>query len=265
MSDTAISGLVPHQIPYVVNGRQRAVFLPPGDNVIAHATQTLRWWELEQALVLYSAAKNSTPEGSFVDVGANIGTSTILASYAFDRFVAFEMDPRNLDYLRRNLELNGLNCEIHPHAVSDRSGQALRAKRNPNNHGATQIAVEGEPADFDVTTLALDDVARSHPIAFLHVDTQGMDVKVLAGLQRYLSTHRPYIQIEFSPKLMQEQSCGMAELSDFIRRFGYGIYLRAPHQLGRISLAIVEELFTLWRDDPLAPWTDLILIPQAAA
>lgn len=262
MSATANADLAPYQIPYVVNGRQRALHLPPGDNIIAHAAQTLRWWELQQDLTLYSAAKRTTPDGSFVDVGANIGTTTILASYVFDRFVAFEMDPNNLDYLRRNIELNNLSCQVHACAVSHRSGEALRAKRYPHNHGASQIVGYGEHADFDVTSVALDDVDRIHPIAFLHVDTQGMDVKVLAGSQRYLSTHRPYIQIEFSPTHMREQRSDVSELSEFIRRFRYDIHIRAPHQLGRISLSIVEELFSLWRDDQLRPWTDLILIPQ---
>lgn len=264
MSDSANTGLVPYQIPYAVNGRQRALFLPPGDNVIAHAIQTLRWWELKNDLVLYSAAQASTPDGAFVDVGANIGTSTVLASYVFDRFVAFEMDPGNFDFLTRNVELNKLRCETHARAVSERSGEALHAKRFPHNHGATQITADGAQADFKVTSVALDDVDRTCPIAFLHVDTQGTDLKVLAGLRRYLSAHRPYIQIEFSPKLMQEQRADISELSDFIRRHRYAVYIRAPHQLGRVSLSIVEELFALWRDDPLAPWTDLVLIPQAA-
>ena len=49
------------------------------------------------------------PGDLFVDVGANIGSYTLLASGVCDaKTISFEPDPDTMRFLRRNIELNGL-------------------------------------------------------------------------------------------------------------------------------------------------------------
>ena len=49
------------------------------------------------------------PASTVVDVGANIGLSTILLARSAQRVIAFEPSPTNVGYLRRNLASNGVN------------------------------------------------------------------------------------------------------------------------------------------------------------
>jgi FkbM family methyltransferase len=64
-----------------------------------------------------------------LDCGANIGVFTLLAMATFPRatVVAFEPDPENLIWLRRQAELNGASFEIVDAAVSIADGEALFA------------------------------------------------------------------------------------------------------------------------------------------
>ena len=49
----------------------------------------------------------------FLDVGANVGTYTLIASGVRKaRTIAFEPDPQSMTSLRRNIDLNGLNGRV---------------------------------------------------------------------------------------------------------------------------------------------------------
>lgn len=49
------------------------------------------------------------PGDLFLDIGANVGTYTVLASgVCGGKIMAFEPDPRTLRHLQRNIELNQL-------------------------------------------------------------------------------------------------------------------------------------------------------------
>ena len=81
--------------------------------------------------------------GIFVDVGANIGTTTIQALDRFgaERVVAIEPSPRCLPYLYSNLAANKLSdrCTVMEVAMSDTPGEvAFRA--GENNSGAGTAA-----------------------------------------------------------------------------------------------------------------------------
>lgn len=66
------------------------------------------------------------PGDLFLDVGANIGSYTILASGVAGALTwAFEPDPGTARDLERNVELNGLNPRVtmHRHALGDSDGE----------------------------------------------------------------------------------------------------------------------------------------------
>ncbi|MGH9164511.1 MAG: hypothetical protein ACRDZW_03220, partial [Acidimicrobiales bacterium] len=71
---------------------------------------------------LTSRGRAPVPGSAFVDVGANIGTSTVdaLLHFGFGRAVCVEPDAANLRLLRLNVTLNGLEdrVEILPLALS---------------------------------------------------------------------------------------------------------------------------------------------------
>ncbi|MGH9121170.1 MAG: FkbM family methyltransferase, partial [Acidimicrobiales bacterium] len=93
----------------------------------------LRLWvsrHFEQDLMASALEFAGGVEGrTFVDVGANLGTSTIPALKVFgaDRVVAFEPMPSNCELLRCNLVLNGVEdrVDVHQVAVSDHDGTEL--------------------------------------------------------------------------------------------------------------------------------------------
>ncbi len=110
--------------------KSRLVRLGGIETVFEGAVDDLYFQSIEQhALGLDGlaalVAAQVPPASTVVDVGANIGLSTILLARSAQRVIAFEPSPANVGYLRRNLASNGIaNVEVVAAAVSDRPGPA---------------------------------------------------------------------------------------------------------------------------------------------
>jgi FkbM family methyltransferase len=132
-----------------------------------------------------------------VDVGANVGTHSIMMSRAVGpqgRVIAFEPTPTTAWLMRENLALNRVeNVELHAAAVSDALGgveinvfeqryAAWNSRGPASNDGISPIdVVEVRAVTLDE---ALDGVER---VAFLKIDVEGFELEVLRGASRLLS------------------------------------------------------------------------------
>jgi FkbM family methyltransferase len=155
----------------------------------------------------------------FVDVGANIGTSTLdaLLHFGFADAVAFEPDSRNLRILKMNLVLNDLDERVTAHqvALSNYDGESV-LRRTAGNSGDSQLvsSIEPpEPGDGDVEACLitrLDSYLDAHPelverIGLVWIDAQGHDAHVLQGAERLIKGDTPVV-VEYWPKGLQDHS-----------------------------------------------------------
>jgi FkbM family methyltransferase len=128
------------------------------------------------------------PEDTFVDVGANVGSYTILASKVCGaRSVAFEPDPTAAAYLRRNIELNGLEglTSVHQMALGAEGGE-LRFSLGLDTMNHADPA-EGTPVQV-VPVQPLDDVEGLTRPVMIKLDVEGFEDRVLAGARRVLAS-----------------------------------------------------------------------------
>jgi FkbM family methyltransferase len=124
----------------------------------------------------------------FVDVGANIGSYTILASKVCGaRTIAFEPDPGAGAQLRRNIALNGVGADVTVHEV------ALAAKSGeiPFSVGLDTMN-HANPPEGTAVRLArassLDEVHGLGEPLLIKLDVEGFEEEVLAGAMRVLAS-----------------------------------------------------------------------------
>lgn len=131
------------------------------------------------------------PGDAFHDIGANVGTFSLLAAAAgLDRIHAYEPDARARAWLLRNLQLNGLGprVAVHGFAVGDRDGEvAFTSGLDVVNH---VLDDEAAPGAETLPVRRLDGVADDALPFFLKIDVEGYEPQVLRGCGALLSSPR---------------------------------------------------------------------------
>lgn len=129
------------------------------------------------------------------DIGANVGFYTLLASVLVQgegHVYSFEPFPRNVDYLRKHIEINGIaNCTVIEAAVGSEDG---KNHFNPSHSPSMgHLSTRGE---ITVKTLSLDNALRSkkiRPPDVMKIDVEGAELQVLQGCTHTVKVFRPTI------------------------------------------------------------------------
>jgi FkbM family methyltransferase len=122
------------------------------------------------------------PDDLFVDVGANIGSYTILAGGAVGaRCVAFEPDETTFASLRANVRLNDIadRVETIRSAVGATEGEVtFTVGRDTVNH----VTVNGDASDVvTVPITTLDKALGGRTPLLMKIDVEGFEARVLEG------------------------------------------------------------------------------------
>jgi FkbM family methyltransferase len=145
------------------------------------------------------AFENEIKPGSVVyDIGANVGYYTLLASVLSGekgKVFAFEPLPRNVDYLRKHVEINHLtNVDIFEAAVSDYEGEAFF-----DLGASTAMGHLAERGEIRVKMVALDDLLEGNKIQppdFIKIDVEGAEYEVLKGARVLLNKFHPILFLD---------------------------------------------------------------------
>lgn len=169
-----------------------------------------------------------------VDVGASIGTWTVLAARTGARVHACEPDADNLRTLAGNVERNGVSPQVVVHALamgaSEQLGRLERQERRYLNrvHPAEDVA-PGDSTSGDLRITTLDRFADELGLAeidLLKVNTAGGEADVVRGAGRLLRERRVGValfldSLSVRPLLLEARSAG----------YDLGVWDEARHQL----------------------------------
>ena len=119
---------------------------------------------------------------------------------------SFEPVIRNLSYLYRHVEINGLeNVRILPFAVSS-SADMVTFSSGPNS-AMGSLDLSGNSGDMLVQTVTLDDICERLQLRpdVMKMDVEGAEMEVFRGGEKTLATVRPKIFLStHSPELRTE-------------------------------------------------------------
>ncbi len=183
-----------------VNGSQ--LWVAPGlTGATGNVYCGLHEWP-EMAFVLHLLR----PEDAFVDIGANVGSYTVLASAAVGcRSVAFEPAPASFAWLQRQLTLNNVVDRVTAHQVA--LGAEVGILQFSLDQGPMNRVVDAAYAGASqpVPVLPLDAVPAMRQACCWKLDVEGHEQAVLAGAERTLREAPP------AAILCEDRSVGVAE------------------------------------------------------
>ncbi len=175
------------------------------------------------------------PGDGFVDVGANIGVFSVLASRLVGdagRVVAIEASPGFHRRLVQHARLNACqNLRAVNAAVSDGHKTLTFVLASSRNMGANSIVPYDGPAESTFETEArplpeLLDPAEIASARVIKIDVEGAEGGVVRGLAPMLGSLRPdaEISVEVAPERMARLGDSIGELLTVMRDAGFHVY-----------------------------------------
>ncbi len=169
-----------------------------------------------------------SPGNTFVDVGANLGIYTLVASRIVGpsgRVIAFEPSAQSFSQLKANITLNGLtNVQVYPAAVSDKIGQAFLYHGSDPAQNSLGRDPRLEPKGEEVVTQSLDSAISQASVGRVHVikmDVEGAEELVLRGADTVVTMHHPTIIFEINQDASTRLGLSPLGAWDLLNSFGY--------------------------------------------
>ena len=231
--DFLVRHLWPYQNVIEIQGSKMYVNVYDKDPSMRQTFQsyaTCREWEQSTTKIFKKVVKEGN---TVVDLGANIGYFTLLAAKLVGKkgkVYSFEPEPRNYNYLLKNIELNEYdNVFATQKAVSDETGKTKLyiCPYDTGHHTINQYGgIKAHKSDFiddkkdfvEVDTVTLDDFFKDtkQPINVIKMDVEGAEMLALSGMDRIIRESKNIkMFVEFFPLLIREMG-GSPE--EFIRR-----------------------------------------------
>lgn len=122
----------------------------------------------------------------FVDIGANIGSYTILASgHAKSETIAFEPVPVTYSHFSSNVALNNILLKVTSYNMAVGSkNETIKFTKNldTTNHAATT----NDNDTIDVKVCVLDEILNNRFPNLLKIDVEGFETEVINGAKKIL-------------------------------------------------------------------------------
>lgn len=193
------------------------------------------------------------PDDMFVDVGANVGTYTVLAAKAAGaRCISFEPGPVAYEGLLDNLNVNRVTDRVE--ALNSATGaEESRLRFLVDCDAVNRIALPEDESSgrsvVDVSVKRLDDVLADRDPTLIKIDVEGFETQVIEGAQRVLE--RPSLLAIIMETNESGNRYGFDEgaLERRLNDAGYRACDYQPH---------TRELVPLEKDEPRAMNTILV-------
>ena len=183
---------------------------------------------------------------TFVDVGANYGTFSLLASRLVGtegRVIAVEPQPSLCAGLSESLRLSHAgNVQVMKLALGAAPGSAtllVPADDTGRSGMFPAFSGRGRHETVSVEVVTLDSIIAGQTLTgrlFIKIDVEGSELRVLAGAKQAIAAHKPVIMVELNPWSARAADGSTSALIDMLVNLGYRSFSTTtlfPRQLQR--------------------------------
>lgn len=168
------------------------------------------------------------PGDTFVDVGANIGVWSLVASQAVGpsgHVTAIEANSEVAAILKSNARVNGaMWMQVVEAGVSDREETLILNVQTRGNIGASTFLEKHVPGVFDevvhVTCYPLTQLV-THPVKVLKLDCEGFEYRIMRQFLQDCSALPQFVITERNEELF-----GEGDVVDLLESYGYEVFAR---------------------------------------
>jgi FkbM family methyltransferase len=170
------------------------------------------------------------PDDVALDVGANLGTHSLLMAGLLPEGRVLSFEPQSVIYgmLCTNMLRNGArNVQPLPFALSDRGAEVvalhLPTHLEPGWNSGIAHVEDGSGLGDRALTLRLDDLPLDR-LDFVKLDVQGSETRALTGGQQTIARFRPLMFVEVEEGHLRKLGTSSKELMELILGWDYTLF-----------------------------------------
>lgn len=170
----------------------------------------------------------------FVDVGANVGSYTVLASGAVGAHtVALEPVPSSFSRLEKNIRVNGISRLVQAHCVgaSDVSG---RLPFSIDQDATNRVLSAEDPSATFLPVVPIDELLRREKPTFIKMDLEGHELSALKGAERTLQNQSLAGLLIETNQNGGRHGLHQGDVVAFLRKHGFQPYVFRPETLSLV-------------------------------
>jgi FkbM family methyltransferase len=204
------------------------------------------------------------PGMTVVDVGANLGYFTVLASKLVGpsgHVIAVEPNSDNCRLLLSSLgDQRITNVELLPVACDTETGWAYYSSHVGSNGGLVDDQDLLSRPGAVVPTFRLDALVAG-PVGFLKLDVEGAEGRVVKGATGLLERHRPVVTTELKQEMLERVSdMSLLDYLGYFEQLGYSATMLDAASGSETLYPTMAALLHDWKDlDEIA---DILLLPE---
>ena len=171
---------------------------------------------------------------TFIDIGANIGSVSLVMAKMFDDLKIFAIEPTNYAFrkLSHNLNLNEeLKKKVYLRQLfisNHKKPKSVWSSWNFEKSNEKHLKHSGTLKEIKQDSfLKLDEFIKEEKlkdIDFIKLDVDGYELDVLNSGREFFKNNRPIIFIEIAPYLYPEFGYTVFELINFMKKFNYDFF-----------------------------------------
>ena len=165
------------------------------------------------------------PNKLFIDVGANIGLTSIpvLRSVRTARVLSFEPSPGSISFLNQTWQASSFRerWEIVPKAVGDSVGITrffVSSSQNALFDGLCDTKRGGQKREVEVALTTIDQEWHRLGcplVGSVKIDVEGAEIKVLAGAEAVIRRDMPHLLLEWQRENLEASGVDVQSILDF--------------------------------------------------
>jgi len=184
----------------------------------------------ERPLILWAIDNFIKEDKNFIDIGAHIGSYTLLAGKKAKHTYSFECSPKTFCYLCANLALQNMEYKVNPYSVAlgPSEGEIEYMIRSEDGGGNGVKSLERDtvenPKKILVPMRTLDSY-KIRDVSLIKIDVEGFEKEVLQGSVETLqeSGYPPILFESWNPGQSEENARIQKELIEFLESLDYRV------------------------------------------
>jgi len=167
------------------------------------------------------------PGDYFIDIGANIGFYSLIASEIEGvQVYGFEPSPRELKRFKTNISINNkTNIQIFPIALSDINQELILSISDLGNAGMNSIVNPINTFEkVNIQAKRLDSVLNlkeMQKVKIIKIDVEGYEHEVLMGMENLMPFFKGAFIVEISPDMMRKSGRNAMDIYNWMSRFSF--------------------------------------------